>query len=242
METQPDFSEELFHQMYLRRGYQVYRLCLDAASDRQTAVDLMTRAFDAARQQLGTRPVQELTVDEQDNTLLQCTRQVLQQASPQAAPAAPAPAQPAAAVQAAPVQPAAPVQVVPPVQAAAPLPLYSAVQAEACGAPAGTLQPDAEDNTFRMPGRTTGGKELNGFGTGTAPAPANDQFSGFVPQESHRPAKKAHRGLMALLIVLLVILILVLLWAIWGFAQVIFGLPYLDLGYQWFNNNVFPIF
>jgi hypothetical protein len=45
-----------------------------------------------------------------------------------------------------------------------------------------------------------------------------------------------------LLVLVLVVVILGLLWAIWGVAQTIFPLPQLDLGYQWFNANIYPLF
>lgn len=57
-----------------------------------------------------------------------------------------------------------------------------------------------------------------------------------------RPKRRPKRRLRGLRIALLVIAGVVLLWAIVGLLMPASSLPAFDLGYSWFNANLFPLF
>ena len=63
-----------------------------------------------------------------------------------------------------------------------------------------------------------------------------------VFSESYRPRKKKKRSGGALSIILLILVCLILLWVVGGVAMIMKWIPEYDLGYTWFNTNVFKLF
>lgn len=63
-----------------------------------------------------------------------------------------------------------------------------------------------------------------------------------VFSESYRPRKKKKRSGGALSIILLILVCLILLWVVGGVAMTMKWIPEYDLGYTWFNTNVFKLF
>lgn len=73
------------------------------------------------------------------------------------------------------------------------------------------------------------------------PRPKKDSIRDEIFDESYQ--KKAKRsGGHGLSIVLLIIVSLLLLWVVAGVAMTLQWLPYYDLGFSWFNQNVFKLF
>lgn len=63
-----------------------------------------------------------------------------------------------------------------------------------------------------------------------------------VFSESYRPRKKKKRRSGAFSIILLILVCLILLWVVAGVAMTMKWIPEYDLGYTWFNLNVFKLF
>jgi hypothetical protein len=63
-----------------------------------------------------------------------------------------------------------------------------------------------------------------------------------VFSEPYRPRKKKKRGGGTLSIILLILVCLILLWVVGGVAMTMKWIPEYDLGYTWFNLNVFKLF
>lgn len=63
-----------------------------------------------------------------------------------------------------------------------------------------------------------------------------------VFSESYRPRKKKKRSGGALSIILLILVCLILLWVVGGVAMTMKWIPEYDLGYSWFNTNIFKLF
>lgn len=238
MDHRCEFTEEMFRAMYRRRGYQVYRLCREAAADRAQAMEMTFQTFTDAHRQLSFA-AGELTVEYQDDVLLECTRGVLRRSAPSSLPAEEAPA-----AEEAPSPMAVPVPI-PAVEEA--LPAEEELPAEET-APAEEETPCEQEEPALL--------ELN------APIEPTDEPLLDLPEETVLPQQtpeaeeaaatpaeetpaQENKGIGVgwfLLVLFLLVLIFTLLWAIWGIAQNIFALPYYDLGYQWFNQNVYPLF
>lgn len=71
-----------------------------------------------------------------------------------------------------------------------------------------------------------------------ADAPANADEE----EADEEEPRKSHRGLTAFLIVLLVLLVLITLWFGAGVLMMYSIIPKFDLGYSWFNENLFNLF
>jgi len=216
MEQRNHFTEEMLRQMYQRRGYQVMRLCSEAVNDRQQAMDMTFRAFGDAYCRLGSLP-EELTVEEQDDILLECTRKVVRTALniPEEAE------QPIAAVDLPAPEPEAE-EFLPPVLNLEELPIMDE-------------EPSAAEPEAELPEEPAASNMIEKFNIMQAEAPLEGE-----PLEL-TDTSGSNFG-WSLLVILLVLIIVALLWAIWGVAQNIFPIPQLDLGYQWFNTNVYPLF
>lgn len=63
-----------------------------------------------------------------------------------------------------------------------------------------------------------------------------------VFDEAYRPHKKKKRGGGTLSVILLILVCLILLWVVGGVAMTMKWIPEYDLGYTWFNLNVFKLF
>ncbi|MBP0963429.1 MAG: hypothetical protein J6Q99_03955 [Oscillospiraceae bacterium] len=219
MEHRNQFTEEMLRQLYQRRGYQVMRLCGEVSADRQKTMELTFQAFGEANRRLAAAE-QPLTTEYQDQVLLECTRSVIAQAMPQ-------PAEEAFVAQEQPVE-EEPAQEL--------LPLEDLLAEEPDPIP----QPVEEEPAEELPVEEAPVLE-------DAPTMA-EKYNDMPKEEQEEPApldltdtSGSNFG-WGLLVLILVLVVLGLLWAIWGVAQTIFPLPQLDLGYQWFNSNVYPLF
>ncbi len=224
MEHRELFTEEMLRQMYQRRGYQVMRLCGEVSADRQKTMELTFQAFGEAHRQLSAAE-QPLTVAYQDEVLLNCTRRVIQSVLPDEQEtifqpeAEPLPAsQPAAEEEPLPAEP----EELPELPAMEDLPIMENLQPEE--PPFDQPEEPAEQPTTTMV----------------------EKFNAMQSEAEAEPLDLTDTSGSSfgwgLLVCLLVLIILGLLWAIWGVAQNLFPLPQLDLGYQWFNANVYPLF
>lgn len=248
MEQQNKFNDEMLRQMYQRRGYQVMHLCSEASNDRQKVMNLTFQAFGEAWRQLCTDP-RAAEPSRQDEVLLECTNRLLR-GTPTAHAAAEAAPQPA-------YQPAPELD-----------PLFG--REEPTQQPRHAQEPSLDELFGAAPAFAQ--QELAFAQAEPAFAPQEPEFvppepvfapkapepapaqpaptvEGFGPQS--QPEADDALDLTdtsgssvgwVLLVILLVLVILGLLWAIWGVAQGILPLPHLDLGYQWFNNNIYPLF
>lgn len=63
-----------------------------------------------------------------------------------------------------------------------------------------------------------------------------------VFSESYRPRKKKKRSGGVFSIILLILVCLILLWVVGGVAMTMKWIPEYDLGYTWFNTNIFKLF
>ncbi len=63
-----------------------------------------------------------------------------------------------------------------------------------------------------------------------------------VFSESYRPRKKKKHRSGAFSIILLILVCLILLWVVAGVAMTMKWIPEYDLGYTWFNLNIFKLF
>ena len=247
MDHRCEFTEEMFRELYQRRGYQVYRLCREASADRNQAMEMTFQTFADAHRQLSFSS-RELTAEYQDDVLLECTRAALRRAAPapQPVPAAPEVLQEEEACLPEELSPQDLPDPLPEAPAgepcAEPVPEEAPEEAaEACAEPvpeepAGEAAPVLE---LLTPIEPTDEPLLPVEET---PAPVEEALPE-APAEEAVPVQTSGIGLgWFLLVFFLVLLIFILLWAIWGVAQNIFPLPYYDLGYQWFNQNVYPLF
>ena len=216
MEQRNKFTEEMLRQMYQRRGYQVMRLCNEAVNDRQQAMDMTFQAFGDAYRRLGSLSA-ELTAEEQDDILLECTRKVVRTALN------------------IPEEPTEPLPVVD-----NPAPIGEAEE---------ILPPLLDLEELPIPEEEPAPQEVE------APVPEEEEAPSMIEKfnamQTEAPLENDSLELTdtsgsnfgwSLLVLILVLVILALLWAIWGVAQNIFPIPQLDLGYQWFNTNVYPLF
>ena len=223
MEYGNQFTEEMLRQLYQRRGYQVMRLCGEVSADRQKTMELTFQAFGEAHRRLAVSQ-QPLTTEYQDQVLLECTRGVIAQAMPRAVeepleqaelPADPTPAQE------------------PPVEDA---PLLDLLAEEPAPAPVAADELPAQELPVEdvpvLEAEPTMAEKFNDMQAAQAEEPAPLDLT---------DTSGSNFG-WGLLVLVLVLVVLGLLWAIWGVAQTIFPLPQLDLGYQWFNTNVYPLF
>lgn len=223
MEQRNQFTEEMLRQMYQRRGYQVMRLCSDAVNDRQKAMDMTFQAFGDAYRRLGEQS-EDITAEQQDDILLECTRKVVRTVLN-------IPEEPVQSIilEDIPTLELEGEDFMPaqldidelPLAEEAPVP-----EVESEAEPEAEPQAEAEPEAPSM---------IEKFNTMQTEAPIES-----APLEL-TDTSGSNVG-WGLLILLLVLLIVALLWAIWGVAQNIFPLPQLDLGYQWFNANVYPFF
>ena len=69
--------------------------------------------------------------------------------------------------------------------------------------------------------------------------PSEEMLDDFVLQA---PVRKKNRGFWVFLLVVLILLAAVLLWGSVGFLMSYGVLPAYDLGYSWFNTQLFPLF
>ncbi|MBQ9108448.1 MAG: hypothetical protein IJY02_00280 [Oscillospiraceae bacterium] len=216
MEQRNQFTEEMLRQMYQRRGYQVMRLCSEAVNDRQKAMDMTFQAFGDAYRQLGGLPG-ELSAEEQDDILLECTRKVVRSALniPEE------PAQPIVLEDMPSPMPEAEEEI-PPVLNLEDLPILEE-------------EPSLPEPEAALPEEPAAPSMIEKFNTMQAEAPLEDNSLELTDTSGSTFG-------WSLLVFILVLVILALLWAIWGVAQNIFPIPQLDLGYQWFNANVYPLF
>ncbi len=213
------FTEEMLRQMYQRRGYQVMSLCGEVTADRQKVLELTFQAFGEAWRRLCAEE-QPADVARQDEVLLECTRQLICRQTEEICPAE-AEQAPCEACNAQTCPPDLPplgelleAEPQPMQQEPAPLPFAAEVADEA--------------PLPQMPAAPV----LQGFGDTAQPEEEALDLT---------DTSGSNVG-WVLLVILLVLIIVGLLWAIWGVAQNILPLPKLDLGYQWFNTNVFPLF
>lgn len=114
---------------------------------------------------------------------------------------------------------------------------------EALPEPASYSQAPARVSPPSQPQRQPGGRVV------PAPEPADkaSRSSGRsvrdeVFSQPYRPRKKKKRGGGALSIILLILVCLILLWVVGGVAMTMKWIPEYDLGYTWFNTNVFKLF
>ena len=66
----------------------------------------------------------------------------------------------------------------------------------------------------------------------------HERFYGQADEKKHRKGRAGS----VIGVILVVLLILLLLWLLFGFLGKMQILPSYDLGYTWFNNNVYPLF
>lgn len=224
MEHRNQFTEEMLRQLYQRRGYQVMRLCGEVSADRQKTMELTFQAFGEVNRRLAAAE-QPLTTEYQDQVLLECTRSVMAQAMPQPAPEV-------FETRELPVE-ETPAQELPPLED------LLAEESDPIPQPVEELPAEAEP-AEELPAEELPVKE-------EAPTMA-EKYNDMPKEEQEEPApldltdtSGSNFG-WGLLVLILVLVVLGLLWAIWGVAQTIFPIPQLDLGYQWFNSNVYPLF
>ncbi len=216
MEQRNQFTEEMLRQMYQRRGYQVMRLCSEAVNDRQKAMDMTFQAFGDAYRQLGSLPG-ELSAEEQDDILLECTRKVVRSALN---------------IPEEPVQPIVMEDMPSPMQKEEEE-ISPVLNLE--DLPIQEDEPSLPEPEAALPEEPAAPSMIEKFNTMQAEAPLEDSSLELTDTSGSTFG-------WSLLVFILVLVILALLWAIWGVAQNIFPIPQLDLGYQWFNTNVYPLF
>ena len=218
MEHRNEFTEEMLRQMYQRRGYQVMRLCGEVTEDRSKVMELTFQAFGEAHRQLSATEG-TITTELQDAVLLECTRRILHSAMPAAE-------QPVTVQQPAedyaefeepsPIAEEQPMEEIPQPEEDI-LPVFEEAEPQEAAAPA----EEAEDSRTMV-------EKFNDMKLEEEPVDLTDTSG-------------SNFG-WGLLVLVLILVVLALLWAIWGVAQTIFPIPQLDLGYQWFNANIYPLF
>ncbi|MBR5558936.1 MAG: hypothetical protein IKU72_01670 [Oscillospiraceae bacterium] len=249
MEHRHEFTEEMLRQMYQRRGYQVMRLCGEVTSDRQKVMELTFQAFGEAHRQLLSSN-EPITAELQDSVLLECTRRILQKAMPvQEQPLEQPAAQPAEVMpepeEVLPVEEALPVvEEVSLEEEASEVLAEEAPMEEPVEAAAPAEEPVEESIEAAVPVQEPVVEPV-------VPAEENENGRTMVEKFNDMQGEEEPLDLTdtsgsnfgwTLLVFVLFIVVLALLWAIWGVAQTIFPIPQLDLGYQWFNANVYPLF
>ena len=214
MDNHNQFTEEMLRQLYQRRGYQVMRLCSEVSADRQKTMELTFQAFGEAHRRLAVSE-QPLTAEYQDQVLLECTRRIVTEAMP-------LPEQPEVQPVEDVLQPVQPPEDPVPTQE---LPLLEDLLTEE---PADQKSADQQELPVPEEAPTMVEKFNNMQAEEPAPLDLTDTSGSSFG--------------WGLLVLVLVLIVMALLWAIWGIAQNIFPIPQLDLGYQWFNTNVYPLF
>jgi hypothetical protein len=221
MEHRNQFTEEMLRRLYQRRGYQVMRLCSEVSPNRQKAIDMTFQAFGEAGRCLSASE-QAPTIEYQDQVLLDCTRRIVAAAMPQ------------------PEQPQPHGVFVPEEMPAEPAPAEDFSSLEELSEEA----PLFEQEPVQQPSEEYCSEESTSEKSDTT----TESYTNLSTEEQEEAAEldltdtSGSNFGWGLLVLVLVVVILGLLWAIWGVAQTIFPLPQLDLGYQWFNANIYPLF